>query len=528
MKKLIRTILIPVLLIFLWVSGCDLQNPSAPNWYVDANLPLLEKVHTIYSLLRNEHNIGYDENANAYLSDKAKSADRLQNKFRLNGTGDVNLKLPTMLDTMVAAPFDDSTFVTTLYFEASTPAANLSYTFQPTATNSPYTITITAVNLISGGQPLKITENISDKPKSGNIDLTGYNIQNPVPSNMIVLQVGVVSSSYETADISYNISPFYVRSVSGTIKPLSLGENDTTLLSPFGKHDISGSMDFVNINEAKTYIVVKRSVGSYQTDIKDIRFRGINNNGTVVDLKYLKYDTTGAPTQPIDSIFNVRLPAGVDSMVYPVNNTNSNIIEFIRNIPENIQYVHTVHLNSNYGSGTFESQDSVYFYLSIEVPFHFSILDPLYYQDTIIKKITDTLAIKRLKTTDMVEATLYLRNSLPLMASVRMYMLDSLNNLLFTVTQFMTNNNGADSVLLQAAPVDNDGYVTNYVEHTFTGIIDSLHVKQLLQMRKIVYSYRLYTDPNQIPTPDGKVRIRGTDYIKQTSFGTFKYLISTH
>lgn len=520
------TIFFLISISFLQISGCDLQNPTAPNWYVDANLPLFNKVHTIFDLLKNEHNIGFDENTNAYFSDRANAASQYQNKFRLNGTGDLNLTVPTILnDTSLAAPFDDSTFVTSLYFES--PAA-LTYTFNPSPTNTSYTINITALNVLSGGLPLRISETVKDKPVTGSIDLTTYNIQNPLPSNLILLQVSLQSSVQELVNISYNLQPFYVRSASGKIRPVSLGQKDTVLVSPFGKHDISGLVDFADINEAKTYLVVKRSHSTYQTDIRDIRFRGINNNGNVVDFKYLRYDTAGAPLQPLDTIFNVRLPEGVDSVVYFVNSNNSNIIEFIRNIPENIQYLHNIQLNGNYSFGTFDTPDSVSFYLNIEIPFHFSILEPLYYQDTIIKQITDTLAIKRLKTTRQVDATMYLRNALPFMASIRMYILDGQNNLLFTLTQLLNNNNNADSVLLQAAPVDINGYVTSYIDHTFTGVLDSLQVLQLIDMRKIVYSYRLYTDPNQIPTADGKVRIRGGDYIKQTSFGTFKYLISNH
>jgi len=506
-----------------------LQSPSAPNWYVDANLPFLDKVHTIFDLLKNEHNIGYDENANAYFSDASRQAEKYQNLIHFNGSGDINLNIPTILnDSIISTTFDDSTFITSLYFESSNPPATLSLIFNPSPTLTTYTINVTVLNLINGGTPLTISRTISDKKITENIDITTYNIQNPIPSNQIILQIKTFSSNYEFVNFTYNVSPFFVKSAVGRLRPLKISPKDTLLVNPFGKHDLSGVLDFSNINPAKTYMVVKRSQSTFQTDIKDIRYRGINNNGTVVDFKYLRYDTIGAPLQPIDSIFNLRLPEGVDSAVYYVNQYNSNIIEFIRNIPENIHYVRNIGLNQNYSTGTFVTPDSISFYLNIEVPFTFSISDPLTYQDTIIKKITDTLAIKRLKTTDKVDATMYLRNSLPLMASVRMYVVDSLNNLLFTLTQLLNNNNNADSVLLQAAPVDNNGYVLNYVDHTFTGVIDSLQVRQLLQMRKIIYQYRLYTDPNQIPTIDGKVRIRGSDYIKQTSFGTFRYLIANH
>ncbi len=529
-KKIIYIYFLLSFLLSICFLSCELKEPSAPNWLVSANLPITDRVHNIVDLLKDEGDIYYDEEGNAYFSDRTSSSSKFEKKIITNGYSGVTVFFTTQVyDTIVNIPFDDSSYVTSLYFEPNDPLNKLTINFNPSITSEPYTITITILNLldITTNQPLTLTRTIYNTSYTDYINLHNYYINNPYPSNLLNVRVNTTSGQFSLASLSYNVSQLCIKSVSGKIKPVNLGLSDTLIQDPFGYHSLEGQMNFASVNEQKTYLVVKRKNSTYQVDVRNIQMTGINYKGNRLKFKYLKYDTVGAPPQPIDSIFNLRIPEGQDSAIYYVNPSNSNILQFFNHVPKRIEVTRYNVINANYSIGSIENNDSIYMYLNVELPLHFSIVEPTTFRDTIFKSITDPNAREKLRNTRWMDLKLFLTNGLPLLASVRILIQDSLDNLLFAVTQIVVNGTG-DSILVPAAPVDYDGYVITPVIHEYTGFVDSVNTQKLLNMGKIVYEYQLYTDPNLIPAPDGRVRIRDSDYIRQLSYGTFRYYINNN
>ncbi len=511
------------------VSSCDIQHPSAPSWLVDANLPLTDKYSTIMEIFEDDSNIYHDSLGNTIYSNQSHSSQKYRKDIRMNGLPNTLINFVTQVpDTNFQLPFDDSTFVTYMEFEPSEPQGIFTLNFNPAPGSVPYSINLTITNLfeISSGNPYNLIRTITNNTVTENIDLTLYRFSSPVPTNLLNIRFSATSSQLLPVTFSYSISNVLIRVASGKVKPVNLGVKDTILNKPFGDYElIGGLLDFSRVYEPKTYIVVKRAKGSYQTDIKNITMEGININGRRVKLKYLRYDTTGAPPQPIDSVFNLRLPAGLDSFTYYVNTTNSNVLAFINNLPQNVYLTRNTIINSNYGEGTIDNSDSISINVSIEVPLHFSVVEPPTIKDTIFKRITDTTTREKLANVRNVDATLYITNALPLYSTVRMFVLDTNGNTLFSLIEIVTPYPG-DSVYVPPAPIDQNGYVIAPVRHQYNGIIDSVNVLKLLDMHKIVYQYELYTEPNIPPTLDGRVRIRGSDFIRHLSFATFRYFVN--
>lgn len=529
-RKIFKIFLLLFFSVTLLFLSCELKEPSAPNWLVSANLPITDRVHNIVDLLKDEGDIYYDQEGNAYFSDETSSTSKFQKKIIINGYSGITVFYPTQVsDTIVNVPFDDSSYVTNLYFEPSDPHNKLIINFNPSITFEPYTITITVLNLldITTNQPLSLTRTIYNTPYTDYINLDNFYISNSYPSNLLNIRVNTTSGQYTAASLSYNISQLCIKSVTGRIKPVNLGASDTLIQDPFGYHSLEGEMNFASVNPQKTYLVVKRKNSTYQVDVRNIQMTGINYKGKRLKFKYLRYDTIGAPPQPIDSIFNLRIPEGQDSAIYYVNPSNSNILQFFNHVPKKVEVTRYNVINANYSFGSIENNDSIYMYLTAELPLHFSIVEPTTFRDTVIKSITDPSAREKLRNTRWMDLKLFMTNGLPLLASVRILIQDSLDNLLFAVTEIVVNGTG-DSILVPAAPVDFDGYVMTPVIHEYTGFVDSVNTQKLLDMGKIVYEYKLYTDPNLIPAPDGRVRIRDRDYIRQLSYGTFRYYLNNN
>ncbi|MBN1633984.1 MAG: hypothetical protein JW917_07465 [Ignavibacteria bacterium] len=519
-----------VVLLF-FISSCEIKQATAPNWLVDANLPLTDKYQTLLEILEDDSNIYVDSLDNVIFSNESNSSQKYQKDIKINGQPNTAINLTTQVpDTNLYLQFDDSSFVTVIDFEPSDPPGLLTLNFNPAPGQVPYNVNLTITNLfnLSTGNPCNVTKSISTGTVTENIDLSQYRLVNSVPTNLLNFRISTTSSQFLLTTFSYSINNVLIKYASGRIKPVNLGVRDTMLIKPFGDYNfIGGVLNFNRVNEERTYLVVKRIKGSYQTDIKNIMFDGINANGRRVKFKYLRYDTAGAPPQPIDSVFNLRLPAGLDSMIYYVNPNNSNVLQFFNNLPQNIFLTRNTIINSNYGEGVIDNSDSISIYLSIEVPLHFSIIEPPTLKDTIYKRITGENAREKLQNCKNVDATLYITNGLPLYSTVRMYILDTNGSILFSLIDVVTPYQG-DSVYVPPAPVDQNGYVLTPVRHQYNGVIDSVNVLKLLDMHKIAYQYELYTDPNIPPTIDGRVRARGGDFFRHLSFGTFRYFINNN
>ena len=75
--------------------------------------------------------------------------------------------------------------------------------------------------------------------------------------------------------------------------------------------------------------------------------------------------------------------------MFSVTEENSNILEFINNIPHNIYMERNDVLNSVYSEGSINYTDSISIKLEIQVPLDISITKPILFSDTANAGISD-------------------------------------------------------------------------------------------------------------------------------------------
>jgi hypothetical protein len=115
-------------------------------------------------------------------------------------------------------------------------------------------------------------------------------------------------------------------------------------------------------------------------------------------------------------------------------------------------------------------------------------------------------------------------NGLPLKGIVKAILLDSSYNLLLPLT-FLVGNTPDSSVTVGAALVGPEGFTVNSKESLYTTELDSAQIQKIKKMGKIIFEYRLYTDPDQILPPRTTVKVRSSDVTKAIVFGNFNYRI---
>jgi hypothetical protein len=256
-------------------------------------------------------------------------------------------------------------------------------------------------------------------------------------------------------------------------------------------------------------------------DFTNISIVGENKNGRRVRLKYLKNGING---DQIDSIFNLTLPSERDSIAFPINENNSNILEFINNIPKKMIIERIDFLNLSYQEGTVNYTDSLTLKFAIQVPLDVSITKPIIFSDTVDVGITDVDQRKNLDDVKNLEYTLNAINGFPLKVTAKVLILDSFFTPMIAITKIISNLPDS-TVSVSAAQVGSDGFVNIKNTTSFHSTLDSTQIQQLKRMGKIIYEYKLYTDPNLIPPPLTTVKLKGSDFISVNSYGILRYRI---
>ena len=318
------------------------------------------------------------------------------------------------------------------------------------------------------------------------------------------------------------MSQYSIGNITGRLKPLSTGNTFDEVIDPFGSDVPEGEVEFASVSPNKNFFVTKKHSDIYQVDFTHLSIVGINKNGHRVRLKYLK---NGNPGDPIDSIFSLTLPSELDSSAFPINENNSNILEFINNIPKSIEVKRNDFLNLSYKEGMVSSSDSISLKLLIQVPLDFSISEPIVFSDTVDAGISDEGQRNDLDDARNLEYTFRSINGLPLRGTAKILILDSSFTPLIAISH-MIGNQPDSSLTVNATPVGADGFVISNTTTTYASALDTSHIQKLKHIGKIIYEYKLFTDPNSIPPPNTTVKIRGSDLIRALSFGKLTYRLN--
>lgn len=505
--------------IMILYTGCQINEPNLPSWDVGLNLPVSDRSYDIFDIIERSENIGIDSvnGNNIFVYGTSKYKREFGDDIEFDGIQKTPVKAPSVFSIDTSLVFDDSTFVRRADFLTGV----LKFVFN-NITSQDYSVDAVIANMfrVDNGDTVRFSRQVAaGGSQTVEIPLSEIMMRNESPDNRFRLRANFNSAQPVLVDFTYELSPYSIRSIEGRMRPLGTGKNFDEVLDPFGSDVPEGSVNFAYIVPNTNFLTLRRHSSNFQVDFSNISLVGENKNGTRIRLKYLR---TGNPGDPIDTVFSLTLPKETDSLSFPINQDNSNILEFINNVPQKIILERTDYLNLSYEEGHLSYTDSLIIRFDIQVPLDVSITKPISFTDTADVGFDDEDLRSEMNKSG--SAKLFLRgvNGLPLKGVVKARMLDSAYNELLPIT-FLVSNSADSTSTIGAAPVGQNGYTSSPRENTYSVELDSAKIQKLKRIGKIVYEYKLYTDPEQITPPRTTVRVRSTDMVKTLIYGNLKY-----
>lgn len=512
---------ISLLLISILFGSCEIKSPALPNYDIDLRIPFTIKNYNIFDIIDRSNNIGIDSSDNnlLFIYGESNYKRTFGEDIKFDGIKETFVTAPSTLQLDTLITFNDSTFVTSLDFLTG----NLNFNFYNDL-ESKYSFEAKIKNLFQKGS--NDTVRIDGTVNPGNnisiaLKLADHYIKNNLPDNQLQIEILFNSEIPVPVKFSYVLSEYSIKSIQGILKPLNTGISNEEILDPFGSDVPEGELSFSHITPDRNFFVVKKFTELYQVDFRNISIVGENKNGHRVRLKYLEY---GEPGNKIDTVFSLTLPQKEDSLAYPINENNSNILEFINNIPKKIFLERTDFLNFDYQEGAVNYTDSLSLKLILQVPLNVSITKPVIFRDTADVGIDNEEQRNNLDKAKKLIFTLTSVNGIPLKNVAKVLVLDSNFNPLLPIT-LMISNNQDSSVTFNAGSVGPDGYSSLPTITSYSAVLDSAAISKIKHMGKIIFENQLFTDPNYIPDPLNNVKIRSGDRISIAGFGTLSYRI---
>lgn len=522
-KKLhfLCVIILFVLIASLSQYGCDIKEPTSPEWDITGNLPIMNRYYYIYDILKNSENINYDStNGNVILTGSSKTTNQFGTDIKSDGVplSTYNILSNYSVDTTLLISYDDSTQATYMTFLSG----NLIINFFGTATGS-YNVALTLEDLRSiSDTSFKYAWNGVVPQNSQvpiNIPLVNWVYKSKSGlSNNIAMKLRTTSSLPQMTTVTSQVTAYTVSKIIGRIKPTYIERQLDKVDSPFGPDVPEGIINFNGVDEPNTYLTVKRYTNLYQLDFEQVSVQGVNKNGNKVNLRY---NPSGNPTIN-DTLFSVRLEQNKDSSVIYLTNSNSNIAEFLGNIPINIYVAKNVLINKPYSTGEVNYIDSfsVNSKFSVHLYFNVSQTNAFVQKDTTDFGISDSDQRDKIKNSQKLDVEIRLTNAIALAGLTKINVLDSFNVPLFSLSQIM--GNAADSTIsVNRAPVDINGFVNGTAQQTYSATIGKDVIDKLLRAGKVIYNTRFYTDQN----PTAYVRLVRNDFARIVGLGKIQYRI---
>lgn len=510
-----------VLLTAVFLFSCEFEEPAAPSWDVNANIPFTNKSYSVFDIIKKSRNLASDSanNNQIYLFGQADMTKPFGESI-VSGEGNLETYLaPAAIEFDTSVVFDDSTVV----YDISFLGGLMNFNFYNNSSQS-YTVNLIIKNLLSNntGDTARVNA-INVNPgvrKEVIINLADYHMNNETPTNRFKIKLKYAVPA--EVNFTFSITPFVIKSVRGMLKPVNTGFRESIIDSPYGEDVPEGRIELGSITSNSNAIVVKRYTTLFQVDFINVSIIGVNKDGHRVKFKYLKNGNSG---DPIDSVFRLCLPANKDSVIYGITMDNSNILDFLNNIPQKIIIQRIDFLNLPYLEGAAAYQDSVSLLFNVNIPLDFRINHPVCFRDTLDAGISDADQREQFDFTKFVNFNFKVDNGLPLIASAKMLICDSSFNTLIAITKLIGNQ--PDSSLgIGSASVGNDGFVNSSANTDYNFSLDSALINKIKRMGKIIYEYNFLTDPGHIPPPGITVKIRGTDRIKAKSYGAVGYRVN--
>lgn len=472
-------------------------------------------------MIKKNQNLSIDSvTRNILLRANSDSKGDFINNIKYNGISQDNILIGLNRDTTLHLKFDDSSQVR----KASFNSGLLIFVLR-NPNNLPYNYTFRIRNLLSNstGQPLTASGTVSDHGlESYTFQLENYFIDNGSSLlNNFDFEVATTSSQqFGLGTFDYSVTPTVLSSISGKIRPAeTLGILDT-VASPFGTNAPTQTIHLTSIK--KSEIIIKNY--AYTSILfKDASFSGFNKNTGITKRLNYDFDNTGT----LDSLYNITLPkrnAGepYSELHLDLNTSNSNILEFLGNVPTKINYVRNEKINPANDDISISELDSIITKFYADIPLKFSTGEYNSYRDTTLSSFTaaqlndiNKIVSANVKTT--------FTNGLGLALKVRLLIEDDNNNVLMDLSTKVTNPPSDSLLTVDAADVDADGLVLPGGEKikVYHIILNKNDINTITTYRKVVLELKYITNPSA-PV----IRLTADDITKVLSFGTIEYQIN--
>lgn len=472
------------------------------------------------SMLKGNQNVYVDSTSNdVILTGNVNSKDDLANSINFNGTSVSNNVVIYNRDTVISLKFDDSSSVRKAYFIDGM----LTLRFNNTNT-FPYNVLLRIQNLKNKttNLPYQVSGSVpANSTTTQNLGLEDYYIDNGnILSNKLDFFISTSSSQpVGFGSFDYIVSPVHLSSVSGKVKPNpSIGIIDS-INGPLGTNAPNQPLTLVAIKKAQIKI---HNFVSTQIDFRKAYFYGYNKSAGTTKRLFLDYDGNGT----LDSFYTVTIPARTSGASYgekilDITTSNSNILEFMGNVPDKIIFVRDQYINLNNQDVSLESKDSILTFFDVEIPLRFQSTLYNSYRDTSKSGFTAQQMLDVDKSYSL-KITTTITNAIALKLKAKIVITDSSGIPLIYLTGQFPNQEPDSFYVLEAADVGPDGSVlpgghkTKQIEVE----INRENIQAIKRYGRVYIELKYITNPNA-----GIIRLKGDDFAYVRSQGVLQYRI---
>lgn len=293
--------------------------------------------------------------------------------------------------------------------------------------------------------------------------------------------------------------------VKGKFKPFELGVKDQTFKNSLSS-DISEFISKVRFDSISVKIRALTTI-DFPIKLKNFQVFGIFNSGrTPIPLRFGLDDYIDTTIQSNDEI-NLNL-----------NNLNTNINEFLSQIPDSIKITAQLILNPYYQSGEVNANDSISYSFQVDAWSRFTV-NQAEWTDTFDVEISQD-AREKLLNSQNGTITIYSQNEVPFEINFVGLLTDSIYNPLFYFTRDAIAGNDT-MIFLQGAITDSRGMVISPAYQTIRIDLNQDDIQKLSQAYKLIQRFTLSTSERRVAEVSAKskifLRITGSIKIQLTS-----------
>lgn len=518
MRRPFSYLFIPLLIIAAFFKmGCvNLPTkPIIPQWDVSLNIPIVNRSYALSDIIKKQNYISIQDSGTPsdifLIQSNSYSISKDVSTFvQALGSQSTN-------DNVVSGAGTKELFVqfpnNVKIYSAVFSSGNLSYSFSNPSVQT-VTVTLAIPGISINGTPFSTTIPLSPGASVTNsVDFSGATytlpadqVNNPFfDAKYLEVQVGATSGTPAVIGINLTTANFYFNSATGYLPAKSLG--------------VKSSSFSLNINNAKDY---RDKVTLKNADLKlDAVYVPAASNNNPFPIEVNNLTITGVRSD--GKTLQLTIPDSAKTFTFSGTDkhfdfdaSNSNITSFISFLPDSISVSAEYIMNPNNANGTVAAGDSVKFSANFSTTSFLAISSSSTTDTSSIGTISDNDRTK-IKASQSAYISVGLQNSIPLDATVRVNIVDSLYRPLFTL---VNNTTGADSFAVAPASVDQNGEVSAPGTTNFTVQLDSSQTDLLSQAHYAIYTVSVQT-PGSTP-----VAVRPSDVILIQVYGGVKFRIN--